>query len=110
MNNFKKEIEEDVRQYREFLKEYASLTPEDFGLAYRLTQQSLVLADRWIDWQMKANKEQAAELNVNKSDLGNWCYAHYRQLHLAFEHCRVVWSMGERFERDLELHRRTHNT
>jgi hypothetical protein len=101
--SFKEQTKEDVRQYRDFIKRYSALTTEDCSTAFDMTKEALVLADRWIDLQAQANKEAARELGTTKSDLSQWCYAHYRQLHLAFEHCRVIWNNGERFNKEIEL-------
>jgi len=110
-NSFKAKIGADVKQYRAFMKQYASLTSEDYTNAYNISQNALVLADRWIDIQAEATKENVAELRTTKTDFGKWAYQHYSQLHKVFEHSRVVWNNGEKFHRELDLmdkRRKTH--
>jgi hypothetical protein len=86
---------EDIDQYYEFANSFAMLNSEDYTTAYNLSIKAWVLAERWNDIMAQASKL-AILKNVNKTDLKDYCYGKYRQLHLAHEFTRCVYNKGER--------------
>ena len=97
--------EEDLSQYKFILDNYEALSSEDGATAYLLAQQSLILADRWLEITLEASKV-SKEISISKTDLYNYAYHKYRILMTIHEFCRVVYrqceeSIRNRFDGEL---------
>lgn len=86
-------FEEDIKQYNEMLKNYDLLQTEDLDLAYELSKQFILLADRWNEIAFESSKY-SKECNMSKTTFYQWAYHKYRILMTLHEFCRVVYKQG----------------
>lgn len=93
---------EDSRQYRALAKRYMDLKPENYAEAFEVMKLAWAYAQRWSD--IASNVEIiATEKGIKKTDLKEWAYQRYRQMQLIHESSRMLWGMGEREAKELNL-------
>lgn len=85
---------EDIAQYNEVLDMYKQLETEDIELAYDISKECLLLANRWNEIMLNSAKF-CIVIETNKTTFEKWAYHKYRVLMTAHEFCRVVWRQGK---------------
>lgn len=86
-------IEEDLKIYDNIIDEFKNLSSSDFTTAYSLSQDALVIADRWNEIMLNSAKY-SKELEYNKSEFTNYCYQKFKMLMKIHDFCRVVYRQG----------------
>lgn len=86
-------IEEDLKIYDTIIDEFKNLSSSDFTTAYSLSQDALVIADRWNEIMLNSAKY-SKELEYNKSEFTNYCYQKFKMLMKIHDFCRVVYRQG----------------
>lgn len=85
-------LKDDCDQYKELARRYLDLKTEDWDGAYQLMKDSWAAAQRWSEIQASARKiKDIATKDVNLTDLKEFAYQRYRQLHLMHESTRMIW-------------------
>lgn len=90
MNNL---FKEDLEQYRELVEQFKSLDSADFSTAYTLSQDALIMADRWNEIMLNSVKY-SRDLDCTKTDFSNYCYQKFKMLIKIHDFCRVVYRQG----------------
>lgn len=94
-SDFQDILKEDCEQYKELAKRYIDLTTEDVEGAYKLMKESWSAAQRWSEIQACARKiKNMADRDINLTDLKDFSYQRYRQLHLMHESSRMIWKQA----------------
>lgn len=88
-----KELNQDIEQYEELIEIFKTLDSSDYSTAYQLSQDALVMADRWNEIMLNSVKY-SKELEVTKSDFTNYCYQKYKILMKVHEMCRMIYRTG----------------
>ena len=88
-----KELSQDIEQYEELVEIFKTLDSSDYSTAYQLSQDALVMADRWNEIMLNSVKY-SKELEVTKSDFTNYCYQKYKILMKVHEMCRMIYRTG----------------
>ena len=86
-------LNKDIEQYNGLVKDFENLDSGDFMTAYTLSQEALILADRWNEIMLNAVKY-SKEMEVTKSDFTNYCYQKFKMLMKIHEMCRMVYRTG----------------
>ena len=89
-SQFETLVQEDCDQYRDIFRTYKNKNPEDIDTLYALTNNSLMLAQRWSDIASNASVY-AKTYEISKTDFYNWAYQRYRQLQEMHVDCRVFY-------------------
>lgn len=87
-------LEHDIKQYKDILNEFKTLDSADYTTAYNLSQDALVLADRWNEIMLESVKY-SRDLEVTKSDFTNYCYQKYKVLMKIHDFARSTWRQGQ---------------
>jgi hypothetical protein len=90
ISQFSKYVAEDYKQLIELLKKYTSCPPEDVGTLYDITQEGLILSQRWNDISSNSSIY-AKEYGISKTDFKDWSYHNYRILHEMHVDGRVLY-------------------
>jgi hypothetical protein len=98
---FSKLFPQDMELYYDVMERYIQLTPEDFAGAYRLSQDALVMEDRFANLTASAGKLALSNQvsKANKSDIKDFCYRKLKIMEYIHEQARMVWNKGEQGER-----------
>lgn len=88
ISQFAKYVPEDAKMFDEIMDRYAKRKPEDIETSYELTQEGLILAQRWNDISSNATWY-ARQYGISKTDFKDWSYHNYRILHELHVDCRV---------------------
>lgn len=88
-----KELSEDIDFYNEIIEGFKNLNSGDFTTAYKLSQEALIIADRWNEIMLNSAKY-SKELEYNKSEFTNYCYQKFKMLMKIHDFCRVVYRQG----------------
>ena len=88
-----KELSQDIEQYKELIEIFKTLDSSDYSTAYQLSEDALVMADRWNEIMLNSVKY-SKELEVTKSDFTNYCYQKYKILMKVHEMCRMIYRTG----------------
>jgi hypothetical protein len=86
-------LNKDIEQYNGLVKDFQDLDSGDFMTAYTLSQEALILADRWNEIMLNAVKY-SKEMEVTKSDFTNYCYQKFKMLMKIHDFTRVVYRQG----------------
>lgn len=90
MNNL---FKEDLEMYRNLVEEFKNLQGNDFSTAYALSQDALIMADRWNEIMLNSVKY-SKDLECTKTDFSNYCYQKFKMLIKIHDFCRVVYRQG----------------
>lgn len=90
ISQFAKYVPEDTKMFDEILNKYQNCNPEDLATLYDLTQEGIILAQRWNDICSNATWY-AKEYGISKTDFKDWSYHNYRILHELHVDCRVFY-------------------
>lgn len=90
MNNL---FKEDLEMYRKLVEDFKNLQSADFSTAYTLSQDALILADRWNEIMLNSVKY-SKDLDCTKTDFSNYCYQKFKMLIKIHDFCRVVYRQG----------------
>lgn len=90
MNNL---FKEDLEMYRQLVEDFKNLQSADFSTAYTLSQDALILADRWNEIMLNSVKY-SKDLDCTKTDFSNYCYQKFKMLIKIHDFCRVVYRQG----------------
>ena len=90
MNNL---FKEDLDMYRQLVEDFKNLQSADFPTAYTLSQDALILADRWNEIMLNSVKY-SKDLDCTKTDFSNYCYQKFKMLIKIHDFCRVVYRQG----------------
>ena len=90
MNNL---FKEDLEMYRNLVEEFKNLQGNDFSTAYTLSQDALIMADRWNEIMLNSVKY-SKDLECTKTDFSNYCYQKFKMLIKIHDFCRVVYRQG----------------
>ena len=90
MNNL---FKEDLDMYRKLVEDFKNLQSADFSTAYALSQDALILADRWNEIMLNSVKY-SKDLDCTKTDFSNYCYQKFKMLIKIHDFCRVVYRQG----------------
>ena len=86
-------LEEDIKQYDALIVEFKRLNSSDYSNAYKLSQLSLMYADRWNEIMLDSVKY-SKELDVTKSDFSSYAYQKYKILMKIHDFCRMIYRQG----------------
>ena len=86
-------LEEDIKQYNELVSSFKALSSSDYTTAYNLSQDAIILADRWNEVMLNSVKY-SKELEVTKSDFTSYAYQKFKILMKIHDFCRVVYRQG----------------
>lgn len=89
-SQFEELVKEDCDQYREIFRKYKNKTMEDIDTLLSLTNESLMLAQRWSDIQSNASLY-SKTYEISKTDFQQWAYQRYRNLQEMHTDCRVFY-------------------
>ncbi len=90
MNNL---FKEDLDLYKGLVEDFKNLDSADFATAYTLSQEALILADRWNEIMLNSVKY-SRDLDCTKTDFSNYCYQKFKMLIKIHDFCRVVYRQG----------------
>lgn len=90
ISQFVKYVQEDYKQFIEIQQKYINCPPEDIATLYDLTQEGLILAQRWNDIGSNATLY-AKKYGISKTDFKEWSYHNYRILQEIHIDCRVLY-------------------
>lgn len=90
MNNL---FKEDLEMYRQLVENFKNLQGNDFSTAYTLSQDALIMADRWNEIMLNSVKY-SKDLECTKTDFSNYCYQKFKMLIKIHDFCRVVYRQG----------------
>ena len=87
------EIKEDIKFYNELMENFKKLESSDFTTAYKLSQSSLIAADRWNEIMLNSARY-SKELEYTKSEFSSYCYQKFKMLMKVHEFCRIIYRQG----------------
>lgn len=90
MNNL---FKEDIELYRGLVEDFKNLDSADFSTAYTLSQEALIMADRWNEIMLNSVKY-SKELDCSKTDFSNYCYQKFKMLIKIHDMCRMIYRSG----------------
>ena len=97
-------LNEDIKLYRGLIEDFKDLDSADFSTAYTLSQEALIMADRWNEIMLNSVKY-SQEMDCSKTDFSNYCYQKFKMLIKVHDFARSVWRQGQenmRYDRYLE--------
>ena len=90
MNNL---FKEDIDLYKGLVEDFKNLDSADYSTAYTLSQEALIMADRWNEIMLNSVKY-SKDLDCTKTDFSNYCYQKFKMLIKIHDFCRVVYRQG----------------
>lgn len=98
---FTKMFHEDMNLFYNVMERYMNLTSENYAGAYKLSQDALVMEDRFANLTADAGKLALSNKisKVSKSDIKDFCYRKLKIMEYVHEQARMVWNKGEQGER-----------
>lgn len=89
-SEFEKIVPEDIVQFKALFKRYRDKKLEDLDELYYISNNALILAQRWCEIQSIASVI-AKEHGISKTDFQTWAYQHYRNLQEMHIDCRSLY-------------------
>lgn len=89
-SEFEKIVPDDVAQFKALFKRYRDKKLEDLNELYYISNNALILAQRWCEIQSIASVI-AKEYGISKTDFQTWAYQHYRNLQEMHIDCRSLY-------------------
>lgn len=86
-------LKEDIKIYNNLVEEFKTLDSSNFTKAYQLSQEALIVADRWNEIMLNSAKY-SKELEYRKSEFTNYCYQKFKMLMKIHDFARVVYRQG----------------
>lgn len=90
ISEFEKIVPEDTKQFKALFKRYRDKKLEDLDELYYISNNALILAQRWCEIQSVASVI-AKGCGVSKTDFQTWAYQHYRNLQEMHIDCRSLY-------------------